>query len=75
MIPSAPWARSPGRRRRLRDFPDTELAPEDKGLARLLPEGAIASVQLHYVNTSSEPNLREAWVNVYRKDESESKTR
>jgi hypothetical protein len=61
----------PGSQTPSRDFPDNELAPEDEGLARYLPEGAIASVQLHYVNTSDQPNLREAWVNVYRKDESE----
>ena len=62
----------PGSQTPSRDFPDGELAPEDEGLGRYLPEGAIASVQLHYVNTSTdETYLREAWVNLYRKDESE----
>jgi hypothetical protein len=61
----------PGSQTPSRDFPDNELGPEDQGLGRYLPEGAIASFQLHYVNTSSEPKLREAWVNLYRKDESE----
>ncbi|HEX4335969.1 MAG TPA: hypothetical protein VH062_08655 [Polyangiaceae bacterium] len=59
----------PGSQTPSRDFPDKELAPEDGGLARYLPEGAMASIQLHYVNTGTDPNLREAWVNVYRKDE------
>ena len=61
----------PGSQTPARDFPEKELAPEDQGLARYLPEGALASFQLHYVNLSDEPNLREAWVNLYRKDESE----
>lgn len=61
----------PGSQTPSRDFPDSELAPEDTGLGRYLPEGAIAEFQLHYVNTSTEPNLREAWVNIYKKDASE----
>jgi hypothetical protein len=43
-----------------------ELAPEDAGLARWFPEGAMAMFQLHYVNTSSEPVMREAWINLYK---------
>jgi hypothetical protein len=61
----------PGSQTPIRNFPDGELAPEDEGLARYLPEGAMASIQLHYVNLGTEPNLREAWVNLYKKDESE----
>jgi hypothetical protein len=61
----------PGSQTPIRNFPDGEVAPEDEGLARYLPEGAMASFQLHYVNLGTEPNLREAWVNLYKKDESE----
>jgi len=53
-----------------RDIPG-ELGPEDAGLARYLPEGSMASFQLHYVNSGTVPLLREAWVNLYRLDESE----
>jgi hypothetical protein len=57
-------------------FPDGELGPEDEGLARWFPEGAMATIQLHYVNTSeTDSALREAWVNLYRRDESEVKQR
>jgi len=61
----------PGSQTPSRDYPGEDLAPEDEGLARYLPENTMASFQLHYVNTGTEPNLREAWVNLYRKDESE----
>ena len=61
----------PGSQTPIRKFPDGELGPEDEGLGRWLPEGAIASFQLHYVNLGTEPNLREAWVNLYKKDSSE----
>jgi hypothetical protein len=57
-----------------RDFPD-ELAPEDAGLARYLPAGAMAAFQMHYVNTGKVPLLREAWINLYRLDESAVKQR
>lgn len=61
----------PGSQTPKRDYPGSELAPEDKGLARYLPAGNVASFQLHYVNTRQETLLREAWVNLYRMDESQ----
>jgi hypothetical protein len=64
----------PGSQIPKRDFPD-QLAPEDAGLARYLPEGAMASFQMHYVNTTDEPMLREAWVNLYRLEDSEVRQR
>jgi len=60
----------PGSQTPTRSFPD-QLGPEDAGLARYLPEGALALFQLHYVNTDTKPKLREAWVNLYRLDESQ----
>jgi len=55
------------------NFPGKDLGPEDDGIARYLPAGNIAQFQLHYVNLGTEPNLREAWVNLYKVDESEVK--
>lgn len=52
-----------------RDFPG-ELAPEDQGMAYKLPQANMAAFQLHYINTSTEPVLREAWVNLYKEPES-----
>ena len=60
----------PGSQTPTRTFP-SELGPEDAGLARYLPEGGMALFQLHYVNTDTKPKLREAWVNLYRLDESQ----
>jgi hypothetical protein len=53
------------------DVTNDGLAPEDRGLARWFPEGAMAQFQLHYVNTTTEEVLREAWINLYRMDESD----
>jgi len=61
----------PGSQTPSHDYPGGELGPEDQGLARYLPEGTMASFQLHYVNTGDTPLLREAWVNLYKKDEAE----
>ena len=58
-----------------RDFLAEDLAPEDAGLAKYLPAGAIASFQLHYVNTGTTPLLREAWVNLYRMNEADVRQR
>lgn len=55
----------PGSQTPSRDFP-SDLGPEDQGLARFLPTSTMASFQLHYVNLSTEPVLREAWVNLYK---------
>lgn len=60
----------PGSQVPSRDFP-SDLGPEDAGLARFMPDATMASFQLHYVNLTDKPVLREAWVNVYKKPESE----
>jgi hypothetical protein len=56
----------------IRDFPEASGdAPENAGLGKKLPARAQASMQLHFVNTGTEPILREAWVNVMYKDAAE----
>jgi hypothetical protein len=63
----------PGSQTPKHDFPD-QLGPEDSGIGRRLPKANIAAFQMHYINTTSEPVLREAWVNLYKKDPSEVTT-
>lgn len=63
----------PGSQTPTRVFPSSDLGPEDDGLARFIPAGAVVTFQMHYVNNQTEPLLREAWVNLYRMDESEVK--
>ena len=41
-----------------------EQAPEQEGYAMKLPANQQAAIQLHYVNTGTEPILKETWVNV-----------
>lgn len=66
----------PGSQTPKRNFPEPgTLAPEDEGLARYLPAGALAAFQLHYVNTGTDPVLREAWVNLYKMNEADVKQR
>jgi hypothetical protein len=67
---SSPVGTIPGSQTPSRDFP-SDLGPEDAGLARWLPPATTASVQLHYVNLTDKPVLREAWINLYRKDDKE----
>ena len=43
-------------------------APENDGMAQKLGPRAQAVVQLHYINTTSQPILREAWANVVYRD-------
>ncbi|HMI85400.1 MAG TPA: hypothetical protein VK550_14995 [Polyangiaceae bacterium] len=45
-------------------------APENDGLAQKLTPRAQAVFQLHYLNSSAKPMLREAWVNVIYRDAS-----
>jgi len=45
-------------------------APENEGLAQKLLPHAQAVFQLHYLNSSSKPKLREAWANVIYRDPS-----
>lgn len=63
----------PGSQTPSRDFPGTELGPEDEGLARYVPANTMVSFQMHYVNNQTVPLLREAWVNLYRMDEADVK--
>jgi hypothetical protein len=50
------------------------VAPENEGNAQRLSPHAQAVIQVHYLNTSSEPILREAWANVIYRDPSTVKT-
>lgn len=50
---------------------DVSTAPEDKGLARYLPKATMANFEMHYINDTTEPVLREAWVNLYKLPETE----
>jgi len=62
----------PGSQTPARDFPSDDFGPEDAGIARYVPPTAAeAGFQLHYVNTSDQPVLREAWINLYKMPESE----
>jgi len=45
-------------------------APENEGLAQKLMPRAQAVFQLHYLNSSNKPMLREAWANVIYRDPS-----
>lgn len=57
----------------IRDIPDTpQTAPENVGLARVLPPHAQVQYQLHYYNFTPSPILREVWVNLYSMDPSEA---
>ena len=49
-------------------------APENAGTAQRLAPHAQAVIQVHYLNTSSKPILREAWANVIYRDPSTVKT-
>jgi hypothetical protein len=45
-------------------------APENDGMAQKLTPRAQAVLQLHYINTTAKPILREAWANVVYRDPS-----
>ncbi len=50
------------------DYPTNNIeAPENVGLGKVLPRNAQVKLELHHVNTTEEPILREAWINVYWK--------
>jgi hypothetical protein len=51
-----------------------QSAPEEAGYAMRLEANQQAAIQLHYVNTGTEPILREAWVNVLFADPSKVTT-
>jgi hypothetical protein len=51
------------------DFPERGMvAPEDTNLVRPIAERTRLAFELHYVNPSGEPILREAWVNLMNND-------
>jgi hypothetical protein len=54
-------------------YPGSSGAPEDRGLAQRLPPRQQAMFQLHYINTGTEPILREGWVNLIYTDEKDVK--
>jgi hypothetical protein len=45
-----------------------DSAPEYKGSALKIPATSQAAIQLHYLNTTSEPILKEGWINVLYAD-------
>lgn len=47
--------------------PDVALAPENEGVAMLLPPKVRVAFQVHYVNTTDEPILSESWANFHYK--------
>ncbi len=44
---------------------EVSTAPEDQGFARYVPEATMANFEIHYINETTEPLLREGWVNLY----------
>jgi hypothetical protein len=46
-------------------LPGTEEAPENAGYAQKLEAKTAVAFQMHYVNTTSHPILREGWVNFH----------
>ena len=42
-----------------------EVAPEDEGLGSTFPADSVISLQLHHINTTLEPLLREVWINLW----------
>jgi hypothetical protein len=50
--------------------PGRKVAPENEGLAMVIPARARIAFQVHYVNNGQEPLLQESWANfVYRPKE------
>ena len=53
----------------VRDYPDlSNSPPEDEGLANEMKARSQVSLQLHFINVTNEPILREAWMNIIYKD-------
>ena len=42
-----------------------DVAPEDEGLGLTFPESSVISLQLHHINTTEDPLLREVWINIW----------
>jgi hypothetical protein len=58
-----------GTQRSVSEFPvDGVTPPEDANLYRPLLPNALVKFELHFVNAGTEPILREAWVNLKRKE-------
>ncbi|MFW5876195.1 MAG: hypothetical protein ACOCXM_05620 [Myxococcota bacterium] len=53
------------------DISAEDAAPEHEGYALRIGPNQQARIELHYINTTSEPMLREAWINVKYADVSE----
>jgi hypothetical protein len=54
------------------DYPATvPVAEENEGLGKLLPRNTILKIELHHINQTDAPILREAWINVYWKPKEE----
>jgi hypothetical protein len=59
----------------VRDFPEPNIVvPENDGMAMKLPPNAQLTFDMHYINTTNEPILREAWVNFVYIDAAQVKT-
>jgi hypothetical protein len=43
------------------------VAEENLGLGKLLPRNTVLKIELHHINQTDKPILREAWINVYWK--------
>jgi hypothetical protein len=58
-----------GTQQGIAEFPvDGVLAPEDANLFRPLLPGSMLKFELHFINSTTKPALREAWVNFIKKD-------
>ncbi len=53
------------------DIPDLSAQPDpkDESLARPLPANQLFSIDMHYLNRTDEPILRESWINIYYANE------
>jgi hypothetical protein len=50
---------------------DRPMAPENEGIGAALPAGQLLEAQMHAINTTDAPLLREGWVNVWYAAEGE----
>lgn len=58
-----------GTQRSVSDFPpDGEVPEEDANLARPIGDGQGLSFEMHYINATDQPILREAWLNFMEND-------
>jgi hypothetical protein len=56
------------------DMPTSAADPAVKGYGKILPRNTYLKIELHHINTTEKPILREAWINVYWKPKAEIKT-